>query len=381
MVEPTDLYISLQNATTEDQSLPASLTIGTIMESWANQPGVPVVKVERVAESDEFKFTQSRYLSNPDSNNQTWWIPIFVYTNSSDGAYQKKPLFWIPQGTSELKYKVPVKENDVIIFNPAQVGYYRVNYEQAMWNNLIQILCSFPQSIDPATRAQLIDDSMNLANAGMLDHETSFQILDHLRNSSEFLPWKSAYRNILELDKMLTAENETLDLLHKYITQLSANLFESYGLKERAGENTNDHDARLIAVDLSCRIGQQKCKDVAASKKTNILDQRTHRLMIQSETEQRWFCNVMRTARELEVELFQEALEMEEDSKVRSYLINSLACIRDRKLLEQVMEKLSEQGGTNEMFRFMTAAAEDSAAGMDAVVGFLTERRNQMDDL
>lgn len=382
VVEPLDLYSSLQNATTEDQSLPTSLTIATIMSSWADQPGVPVVMVERVAETDEFKFTQKRFLYNPNSmeTNQTWWIPIFVYTNSSAGSYAKKPLFWIPQGTPELKYKIPAQENDVIIFNPAQVGYYRVNYDTTMWNNLIEILCSFPESIDPATRGQLIDDSMNLANAGLLDHETSFKILDHLQNNTDFLPWKSAYRNILQLDKMLASDKETLELLHKYIIQLSTNLFESYGLKERAGENTHDHDTRLIAIDLSCRIGQQTCKDYADSKKTNILDQRTHRLVIRSETEQRWFCNALRGGRELEVELFQEALEVEEDSQARSHLINSLACIGDRKLLEQVMEKLSEQVSNSEMFSFMAAAAEDSSVGMEAVVGFLTERRNQMDD-
>lgn len=342
-----------------------------------------MVTVERVANSNEFKFTQKRFYRTPSppENNQTWWIPIFVYTNSSEGAYGDKPLFWIPQGTSATTRKIPIEENDVFILNPGQLGYYRVNYDKATWNSLVETLESSPETLDSATRGQLIDDSMNLANAGMLDHETSFKILDHLRNSTDFLPWKSAYRSILELDKMLAADNEASNLLHQYIIQLSTKLFESYGMKERVGENTNDHDARLIAVDLSCRVGQQKCTEYAAAKKTNILDQRTHRLVIRSETEQRWYCNALRTAREIEVELFQEALEMEEDSQARSYLINSLACVRDRVLLERVMEYVAEQVGTNELYRFMGAAAEDSAVGMNTVIGFLTERRNQMDDL
>jgi glutamyl aminopeptidase len=42
-------------------------------------------------------------------------------------------------------------------------GYYRVNYEPAIWTSLIRVLTTQPTAFSPADRAQLIDDAFTLA--------------------------------------------------------------------------------------------------------------------------------------------------------------------------------------------------------------------------
>ncbi|XP_058836987.1 uncharacterized protein LOC131693292 [Topomyia yanbarensis] len=383
VVEPQNLFDNLQKAAIEDRVLPPNSTMTKILGSWSEQPGAPVIQVERIPDSEDIIFRQTRYFSTAQSteNDQTWWIPIFVYTNKSEGAYEQTPLFWLPQGSKEIVKSIPIQDDDIIIVNPAQKGYYRVNYDPQMWKHLVSTLHSKPEKIDLLTRGQLIDDSMNLAHAGQLNHETSFQILDHLRNSSEFLPWQSAYRNLIRLEKMLTPDRDALDLFRQYLRILTKTLMETYGREERKGEHPNDHDARVIAIDLSCRSGLEKCIDYA-KRKMNIAQQRSNLLVIQSETEKQWYCNGLRNARQAEVQFFKEALKVEKDSLGRVYLSNSLACVGNRALLEQVMELLAEDAANNaELTKFLSTAILYSEVGLEASLAFLYKKVEQIDEL
>ncbi|XP_062540207.1 aminopeptidase N-like [Armigeres subalbatus] len=380
IVVPQNLSDSLQKSASEDQVLPTGATMTLIMESWANQAGAPVVTVSRPnAEADDVVFEQKRFFSTTQSteNNQTWWIPIFMYSNSSGGSYETSPLFWIPQGTNQVTRKIPVQEDDVFLINPAQTGYYRVNYDQQMWKDIIGTLKSNLTAIDPITRGQLIDDSMNLANAGLLDHNTAFEIMDHLRNSTDYYSWKSAHRNILDLEKMLTVDPEALSLFRKYLLELTNDLYAEYGTDKRTYSHTNDHDTQLIAIDLTCRIGQQGCLDQAANK-LNILQQRST-LNIRSEAEQKLYCYALRTAKQFDVNKFTEALETEEDSRGRSYLMESLACVGTREGLERVLEVLMRQN--QNVNRFLEIVAEQGESGFVMVVDFLTREKENLDEV
>ncbi|XP_021711953.1 aminopeptidase N, partial [Aedes aegypti] len=379
VVVPQNLFDSLQKAAAEDGMLPANASMTMIMESWSNQPGAPVVTITRQTGTDDVLFEQKRFFSTTQSteNNQTWWIPIFMYTNSSGGWYEKSPLFWIPQGSKQVTHKISIQQDDVFLINPAQTGYYRVNYDQQTWNNIIDRLRSNPTSFDAVIRGQLIDDSMNLANAGLLSHDTAFQILDHLRNNTDFFAWKSAYRNILELEKMLTVDPEALDLFRKYLLELIDTLYADYGTEKRKHHHTNDYDAQLIAVDLACRIGQQACLEQAMSK-LNVLQQRTT-LTIRSEAEQKLFCHALRTAKGVDVDKLTEAFEVEDDARSRRYLMDSLACVGSREEQERVMAFLVEQN--QKVDQFLEAVAEQSGSWIVSIFDLLSREQAHLDDI
>lgn len=77
-----------------------------------------------------------------------------------------------------------------IVVNSQQSGYYRVNYDNASWRLLSEQLNNgnFEQ-IHVLNRAQLVDDSLNLAQAGRIDFGVAFDILRYLSRETDNVPW------------------------------------------------------------------------------------------------------------------------------------------------------------------------------------------------
>jgi len=67
-----------------------------------------------------------------------------------------------------------------------------VNYEVDNWMALIQQLNDTPTDIHVLNRAQLIDDSFNLARSGQLDYSVPLHLSKYLENENDTTPWYSA---------------------------------------------------------------------------------------------------------------------------------------------------------------------------------------------
>lgn len=52
-------------------------------------------------------------------------------------------------------------------------------------------------------RAQLLDDALNLARAGLLDYATALDVTRYLGNELEYIPWKAALNALGYIDGML----------------------------------------------------------------------------------------------------------------------------------------------------------------------------------
>lgn len=75
-------------------------------------------------------------------------------------------------------------------------GFYRVNYDLKNWNRLIAELKSNHKTIHVLNRAQLIDDSFNLARAGELPHSIPFTLVTYLQKEDDFIPWYSVLNSM-----------------------------------------------------------------------------------------------------------------------------------------------------------------------------------------
>jgi len=75
-------------------------------------------------------------------------------------------------------------------------GFYRVNYDIKNWNRLISELKSNPSTIHVLNRAQLIDDSFNLARAGELSYYVPFTLVSYLQKEDDFIPWYSVLNSM-----------------------------------------------------------------------------------------------------------------------------------------------------------------------------------------
>jgi len=75
-------------------------------------------------------------------------------------------------------------------------GFYRVNYDAKNWRLLTDQLKSNPKAIHVLNRAQLIDDSFNLARAGELQYSVPFDLVDYLDKEDDFIPMYSAMNSL-----------------------------------------------------------------------------------------------------------------------------------------------------------------------------------------
>lgn len=154
---------------------------------------------------DELTFTQNRFFYSDLTSESLWWIPITYTTQSNPNFTSDVADFWIEgertvtilNGTGEK----PWTDDDWVIANLQQTGYYRVNYDQENWDSLIEQLNGDDfEVIDVVNRAQLVDDSLALARAEIISYETAFRVLEYLHQELDYVPWDTVSR---AFDKIL----------------------------------------------------------------------------------------------------------------------------------------------------------------------------------
>ena len=178
------------------------------MEPWTVQPGYPLVTV--TSHDTGFTVTQKRFLVNePDHNEQTAWpLPITFATKASEfsttrPAFYTGMTFEIPmQGASDVEY---------FILNNQQVGYYRVNYDAILWGKISKALHSEGfGGIHVLNRAQIVDDLFNLARGDVVPYGTALEILEYLKEETEYAPWLAAVNGLTTLSRRIHADDEKL---------------------------------------------------------------------------------------------------------------------------------------------------------------------------
>ena len=185
-----DLWTHLTDQAHKDETLDSDITVKEVMDTWTLQMGYPVLRVRRDSDGTAllqqvnrlsryyktfktFVTFQERFILNldgPTTNDEhiyMWYIPINYATQDDPNFNISTPECWMTpmEGTKTIESGLPTLDKWVI-FNRAQTGYYRVNYDQNNWELIIAQLKKDHRVISNINKAQLIDDSMELARAG-----------------------------------------------------------------------------------------------------------------------------------------------------------------------------------------------------------------------
>lgn len=257
--------IHLWDALTEANKGPGrDINIHQIMNCWIKQTGYPLVTVTRIGPK-KFHLTQERFLlgfplknnSMIHMNNSTWNIPLTYAAASEDVKVAENRIIWMNNASMELELQIP--ENEWYTFNLRQTGFYRVNYDIQNWHRFIECLHSNHSIFTRLTRAQLIDDSFNIANQGSISFDLFLNLTKYLRKERDFVPLSVAYRAFNYLYEMLVL-HETHDLMKKYVRYL---INDSYQTVNWSMETNNDNHvlnlARQTIVTLACEAEHDDC--------------------------------------------------------------------------------------------------------------------------
>jgi len=82
-------------------------------------------------------------------------------------------------------------------------GFFRVNYDAMSWKRLHDVLNEDHLSLDVRTRAQLLDDGLSLARAGLLDYASALNSTLYLKDEMSFVAWRPADRAMRYIGRML----------------------------------------------------------------------------------------------------------------------------------------------------------------------------------
>ena len=102
-------------------------------------------------------------------------------------------------------------QNEWVIFNVDQANFYRVAYDETNYKLIAADLLANHIRIPLKNRAQLLDDSFNLALAKAVSYTSALDLTLYLKNEIEYVPWRSVLTELDYIDIMLHQAPEFAD--------------------------------------------------------------------------------------------------------------------------------------------------------------------------
>ncbi|XP_063706176.1 aminopeptidase N-like [Culicoides brevitarsis] len=375
-----DFARNLQKAADEDKF--ELVTMKAMVDSWTKQGGFPIVFVNRTGNT--VTLTQQKYIQQTRAND-IFLIPISFATKSHPNFTDTSPVAFMLVEKLSFKNDTYHKfaENDWMVFNVQETGYYRVNYDENLWHLIAEKLDSETfEDIHVINRAQIIDDVLNLAKNDMVKYEIVFHVLQYLEREVDFLPWSSANNGLSYLNRMMTGSDHYGNF-QKYMAKLVGPLYETLGSHDLGTkDDLSDKKARSIALNWACLSGEEKCIKDTKARVDKVLED--PEVEIEANIRSAIYCNGLRQATQETFDNAQKRLKATTDTNSRRTLINGMGCIVDAKLHQQNLqltldaETYTKAEKTRVLQAIYTSGGRD---GVEAVIDFFSVDFKEIDDL
>ncbi|XP_059611773.1 aminopeptidase N-like [Phlebotomus argentipes] len=332
VAQPKDLYRCIQEAVNEDAVL-EKINVESILSTWTDQPGFPLLTVMRNYQTNEIVVNQQRFLAARDEfdlERISWYIPLSFTTAQHPDMNNTQPSAWLKQGMRELVIRTSDNQtwtsDDWVLFNIQQTGYYRVNYDNHNWKLLANDLYKgAPYTIGLLNRAQLIDDSFNLAYSDIIQFSVALDIIKYMKYENEYSVWITAYRHLLTMIRRLEGPSYEL-----YFGRFLQHLTETHFEKLDVFENLHGKDSvrntflRPIIVDLACRSGLGKC--LTATRTMVTAEALTGHVLTPLEKPSVYYCHGLKNADEKTFQYFWKKLNSLTNEQERIHITTSIGC-------------------------------------------------------
>jgi len=246
-----DLWASLEHVTGK----PIKKTV----VGWTQQPGYPLIKIttqcvngNRVISLEQVPFV----LAQRGEIAMQWSVPVGIRSTVN---------------VNEVKYALLDKLSNnfdltgcsgVIQANAGNVGYFRVLYEPALFNDLQKNVEKLPES----DRVNLATDTWALVESGSLPPTAYLDLVEALHRDDSLAVWQSALGTgemigPLGLIDRLEQGRPGREAYQKYICSLFGPKFRELGWDERTGEITETQDYRAILIETLGFFGDRDVID------------------------------------------------------------------------------------------------------------------------
>jgi len=198
--------------------------VGEIAPGWTEQPGFPVVKVER--RENTIKLTQERFTVHfPDPPAPQWQIPL-TYLTADQPATSG---FLLRDKSANLPNEVP--NDKAIKFNVEDAGYYRVQYDSASWSLLV---AQVPR-LSEADRVNLLIDAWALVQANREPLSHYLALVDQVVNDDQVAVCDQIIDTFTFINRLL-AGDPTRPRFQQYARAVLRPAFDRVGWAAKPGE-------------------------------------------------------------------------------------------------------------------------------------------------
>lgn len=330
---PSHLYEGVQTAVNEDNPTNRP-NVAQVMSSWETQSGFPYINVTR--NGNTLSFEQNRFMYADRTSATLWWVPLNYVVGSNPNFTDTKPDLWL-QGVRSVSIESATSPkafagNDWLVVNIQQSGFYRVNYDNNLWNLIIQQLNRDGDEYNKIhlfNRAQLIDDSFHLAQAGLLKFDVALGIMNYVEKETDYIPWASVNRANTLLNRWLsgtTAYPKYQEFMRKRVTAL----FNKLGTDIITGEQRVDRYARTLAINIACQSQLEACLNQTTQKLHLLIENGT---ALAPDLISSVYCNGMRSANATLFYAIQQKMFQSTSQTERNTLISALGCTQNMMLL------------------------------------------------
>ncbi len=227
-----DLWLALERA--------SGKPVRTLAAGWTEQPGFPIVKVSStcVAGKRRVKLQQGRFtLDDPQAASLLWKIPVAL----ADGKSAERAVL-LDKETAVFEYG---DCSGVLRANAGDTGYYRVQYEQPLFDQLQTNI----NQLRTADRLKLLSDTWALVEAGRASSPAYLELVGALKQEKSLHVWEQILSVLLFVDQLQQGEAGR-GAFHVYARALLKPELKRLGWEGREGEGyeTTQLRSRLVAA-------------------------------------------------------------------------------------------------------------------------------------
>ncbi|NVY96078.1 M1 family metallopeptidase [Lactobacillus sp. DCY120] len=317
----SDLWQALGEASGQD--------IGTIMQSWLQQPGYPVVHA-RIKNGDLVLEQEQFFTGTNQTSDRQWQIPL-------QSNYLDLPQIMTTSTLNLGNYETLRAQNKrPFQLNVGNNSHFIIDYDKTLLADLLQD----SSQLNDLAQLQLLQDLNLLATGRYISTAEVIPLLQQFATSSANLVLEPLLRIAKGLQKFVEPQSLAVKVLHQFWQQLTQTPVQRLGWQAQVAEDHNDELARPGEISLLLAA-----KDPAALEKA-------HQLFQAQQDQPQKLPTTLRAAiltseiRNFEQEaVFQQLLTDYQETTDTSYkadLARALAATPTEKHLDQLITSLTQ---------------------------------------
>ncbi|XP_065095603.1 aminopeptidase N-like [Ochlerotatus camptorhynchus] len=328
---PEDLYREIEAVANNELNMPRDTTLKQIFDSWFSSSGEVVLNVHRNYSQGQIKISQATVHNYKPS------VRIIPYNYAHDPAHfdRIEPIQWLISSQEILATNV--SDDQWMIFNKRQFGFYRVNYDERNWRLIIKALRTNISSINPLNRVQLLDDAYNLYKVRKLNPRIFLELLTYMRNETDCLPWYKTI-SILNFLHTMTGSETLFKAFAKHLSEL---FYQTVSSDDGPAHTAQlEHYVQSEVAKLVCWTGNELCHQHAKEKLHHLINSNSS---IQPDWLTVVYCFGLHNSGDEELNWLISKYLRTSNEREEDLLINAFTCAGNTGHLRQVLVSLYDK--------------------------------------